>query len=149
LKKTLQTSVWIKKIESSWKAWGPTILNFKKRINSWRSRSICSTRVWKRWKRTSRDSMEEMKTPWPWTPFFVKAKYMTHLSFSLDEREAISEGGILLPPYPSCGGLKKESDEKSFKTQPAPSLKRSNNSTNQGKKTCLIFHLLKEKILVS
>jgi hypothetical protein len=46
----------------------------------------------------------------------------------------VSEGGIPLPPQPSCGRLKEGSDEKSLKTQPTPALRESNKKINQGKK---------------
>jgi hypothetical protein len=46
---------------------------------------------------------------------FLKAKDIAKWACLLKERE-VSEGGSLLPPHPSCGGLKKGSDEKMLNT---------------------------------
>jgi len=57
---------------------------------------------------------------------FVRVKDMTELAYSLEETITVHEDGNQLPPHPTCGKLKKESDEKILKNQHAPSLRRSN-----------------------
>jgi hypothetical protein len=47
-----------------------------------------------------------MENPMTMKTIFVKAKDMSELACSSRERVTISEGGIPLPPQPSCGGLK-------------------------------------------
>jgi hypothetical protein len=75
-----------------------------------------------------------VENPMTMKTIFVKDKDMSELAFSSREGETtISEGGIPLPPQPSCGRLKKGSDEKSLKTHPTPSLRRSNKPISQGK----------------
>jgi hypothetical protein len=46
----------------------------------------------------------------------------------------VNEGGIPLPPQPSCGGLKKGNDKISAKNQPEPTLRRNNKQINMRKK---------------
>jgi len=65
---------------------------------------------------------------------FVKAKDMAEWACSSKER-AITDGEASpLPSNPYYGGLKKGSDEKRLKIQPASSLIRGNKPINRGKK---------------
>jgi hypothetical protein len=61
---------------------------------------------------------------------FVKVKYMIELACSSKGKVVVHEGVISLPPQPYFGGLQKGNDEKSLKTQPAPSLRRSSEPIN-------------------
>lgn len=63
----------------------------------------------------------------------VKVKDMIELGCSSEERATVHEGGIPLPPHPSCGGLQNDSDEMSLKTWPTPLLRRINKPINRGK----------------
>jgi hypothetical protein len=87
---------------------------------------------------------------------FEKVKDMSELSYSSRERVVENEGGIPLPPKPSCGRLKKGINEKRLKTQPTPYLKIIINIINHGNKenkskkfstnnTSLIFHYSKKR----
>jgi hypothetical protein len=65
---------------------------------------------------------------------FLNVEYMLELVSSSRERAIVSEGGSQLPPYPSCGRLKKENNENILKTHPTPSLKRRDKPINYGEK---------------
>jgi hypothetical protein len=86
----------------------------------------------------------------------LKDKDISDWAYSSGEIQTICEGGIPLPPHTSCGRLKKGSNEKSLKTQPVPSLRRSSKSIIQRKKkkktkrspsneTFLVCHYCKKK----
>jgi hypothetical protein len=62
---------------------------------------------------------------------FVKAKNMENLACSSEGRATTSEGGSPLLPQPSCGGLKKGSDEKSLKINLHHHSEETSNKSNK------------------